>query len=628
MSENQAPGAGKDANQTSAALELLKLRGAISDIAISEGRLKIREGQLQVWVARYNSEAQDTSDTALAAKAQQQLDTLKPQLASAQEELARLQAEKAALTQQQQAILEKLNLPSIEAARTLTSRDSGVAWSPAPPARNIIKFQRRRSRRRVFWFSTVVVLLVMILAVVAVLRGPFSLLPTSTPLTLAPEPTPTPNTPVYSASGSGPSDISCQNNVGYNCYDPEQIQQAFGLNPLYHQGYTGQGQAIVILGLGNTTALQSDLTHFDQAWGLPDPDLQIIQPHGPPAPYTCPDGQDDLQFENTLDVEWSHAIAPGAKIVLIIGDNSGGSTMKEHCIHYSLDTDVAYALNHHLGNIITMSYSGSELGDATESAREHSTDLRFFQNADAIFKKAAEQHVTVLASAGDEGATSRNDLTKADSYWNLPSVEWPASDPYVLAVGGTSLSISNATGDYLDETVWSQQNDAATGGGISSVFAEPTYQSFVPDQAQFQGKRGVPDVSFPADNFLLYESEIPWDPATTNPAFNHWYVAGGTSLSTPCWAGLIAIADQVAQQPLGLIQPALYWMSGAGMHDIQLGDNSFAGVKGYSAGPGYDLASGWGTPIADHFIPALLQATLDLSPGCTHNPRLCQPPPT
>src|ERR1051326_198306 len=112
MSEQHTPGAGKDGTQASAALELLKLRGAISDIAINEGRLKIREGQLQVWVARYTSEAQNTSDAALAAKAQQQLDTLKPQLASVKEELARLEAEKATLTQQQQAILEKLKLSS------------------------------------------------------------------------------------------------------------------------------------------------------------------------------------------------------------------------------------------------------------------------------------------------------------------------------------------------------------------------------------------------------------------------------------------------------------------------------------------------------------------------------------
>src|ERR1051326_619627 len=135
MSKNQAPGAGKDGNQTEAALELLKLRGAISDLALDEGRLKIQESQLQVWIARYQSEAQDGQQEALATKAQEQLATLQPQLASLQEQLAQIQTQKADLTQQQEAILAKLKISSIDQARTLTSHDSGVAWSPAPPVK-------------------------------------------------------------------------------------------------------------------------------------------------------------------------------------------------------------------------------------------------------------------------------------------------------------------------------------------------------------------------------------------------------------------------------------------------------------------------------------------------------------
>jgi subtilase family serine protease/transposase-like protein len=622
MSENQAPGVGKDDNQTAAALELLKLRGAISDLAIDEGRLKIQESQLQVWVSRYQSEAQDNQDEALATKARKQLATLQPQLTSLQEQLARIQSQKAELTEQQQAILAKLNISSIDQARTLTSADSGVAWEPPPP----IAFKKRQRRRQssgrpVFLVSGLLIILVVGVVAVTVFHlsfSPASLLTDSTPFA-----TPTPSGPVFSPNGLGPNEVNCS-----NCYNPEQIQQAFGLNPLYRQGLEGQGQTIVILGLGNTSSLKADLTQFDLAWGLPDPTLQVIQPHGPPTPYTCPDNEDDLQFENTLDVEWAHAIAPAAKIVLLIGDNSGGTTSKEHCIHWSLLDDVTYALDHHLGNIISISYAGSELGDLSQTASERAQNKAFYQEADAVFKRAATMHVTVIASSGDEGATSRDDLTKTDSYWKQANVEWPASDPYVLGVGGTSLDIADPTGTYNDEAVWFEANESASGGGVSAVFSEPAYQKQVANQKMFKGKRGVPDVAFPAEDFLVYESEIPWEAATTTPALTHWYLAGGTSLSTPCWAGLIALANQLYGKPLGFIQPALYGMNGEYLNDITVGNNTFAGVTGYEAQPGYDLVTGWGTPVANRFIPALIQATISLSPGCKRNQHLCtwQPP--
>lgn len=632
MSEHQAPEPGKAENQTAAALELLRLRGAISDLAIDEGRLKIQEQQLQIWIARYRGEAQQAQadrDEALAARALQQLGTLQPQLTGIQERLARLQEQKTAFAQQQQRILEQLNIPTIEAARALTSADSGVSWSPAPPAKQVVAPRRRRlASRPVFWFSIVAAMLVIVLAVVGIPRLPFFQAPQSSGVTQAITPTPTPEGPVFTPNGTGPSDARCQGAIGFDCYNPEQIQQAFSLNPLYRQGFDGHGQTIVILGAGHTTTLQADLQHFDQTWGLPDPDFQVLQPHGPPAPYKCPGGYDGLQFENTLDVEWSHAMAPGAKIVLIIGDNNSGISTQANCGNGSIPQDVTYALNHHLGNVISISYGGSELGDVSETAGDHAADRVYYRDADAIFQRAANQHVTVLASAGDQGATNPNDFTNPNSYWKLPNVEWPASDPYVLAVGGTSLTIGDPSGTYDGEAVWDHP-DAATGGGLSSVFAEPAYQKQVPNQAMFQGKRGIPDVAFPAENFSLYESTDAGVLGKADSQLNHWDLAGGTSLSAPCWAGLIAIADQMYQQPLGFIQPALYRLGGAGMHDITIGGNTFAGVQGYQAQPGYDLVSGWGTPIADEFVPALIQTTFEMSPGCQHFHHLCtwQPPP-
>ncbi len=623
MSEHQMPGAGQDGAQAAPALELLKLRGAISDLALDEGRLKIQESQLQVWINRYQSEAQDTQDEARASKAREQLAILHPQLASVQEQLTRIQAQKAALTEQQQAILAKLNIASIDQARTITSADSGVAWSPAPPANLPKSPQRRRpSGRPAFWISGLLIMLVVSVVAFTILHMSSPPAPLSTGIMPTATATPTPEPPVFTANGTGPTDQNCQFTIGFHCYSPEQVQQAFSLTPLYRKGIDGRGQTIVILGAGYTTTLKADLAHFDQVWGLPDPDFQILQPHGPPAKYICPGNEDNLQLENTLDVEWSHAMAPGARIILIIGDNGGGSP-EENCGNGSLPEDVNYALNHHLGNIISISYGGSELGNVSETARQHAEDKDYYQNADAIFRRAAEQHVTVLTSAGDEGATNENDFTKPGSYWNRPNIEWPASDPYVLAVGGTSLTIADATGTYESESVWNDPNHAATGGGLSSIFAEPGYQKQVPNQHMFQGKRGIPDVAFPAEDFILYASATAGILGRVDSQLNHWDLAGGTSLSAPCWAGLIALANQMYHKPLGFIQPALYWMHGEGMHDITSGGNSFAGVTGYEAQPGFDLASGWGTPIADEFIPALIQATLEISPGCKHAQHLC-----
>jgi hypothetical protein len=450
--------------------------------------------------------------------------------------------------------------------------------------------------------------------------------PTAVPASPTVAVAPTPSGPFFSPNGTGPTNTECGNFAGYRCYSPEDVQQAFNITSLYRDGFDGRGQTIVILGAGQTASLQSDLHQFDQAWSLPDVQVQILQPHGPPAPYQCPGGYDGLQVENTLDVEWSHAIAPGANIILIIGDNNVGSP-KENCVHNSIPDDVNYALNNHLGQVISISYSGSELGDISESAAEHAADQRYYLREHSVFERAASEHVTVIAAAGDDGATNSNDFTKDDSYWNSPNVGWPASDPDVLAVGGTVLAPGGTANDftYGNEVAWNYAGYAATGGGLSAVFSEPDYQKTVPDQSIFQGKRGVPDVAFPASDFVLYNSaETGFLGQKNSQYWNHWDIIGGTSLSTPCWAGLIAIADQMRGEPLGMIQPILYNLQGDGMHDIISGDNSFAGVQDYQAGLGYDLVTGWGTPIADVFLFELIQAADHTQASCPDPHRPCQ----
>lgn len=437
-------------------------------------------------------------------------------------------------------------------------------------------------------------------------------------------PTATPTSPpapwAFTPAGTGPSLAECQSVLASACYSPEQMQQAFGLTSLYKQGITGAGQTIVIIGSGNAPNIQSDLQAFDKAWGLPDPpSFKVLQPFGPPVPYTCSDGVDGLELENTLDVEWSHAMAPGASIVLVIGANNERKHTpppnENKCGLDYLEDDVQYALDNHLGNIISISYGGSELGGDTDTAQDKVYEQQEYDAGHAIFQRAAQEHVTVMASSGDDGATNARDPNNPNLYWNKANVSWPASDPYVLAVGGTTLTVKDNFGDYGSEIAWNG-NGAATGGGLSILYSEPSYQQKVPDQSILNGQRGIPDVAMPADqNYVIYLSDMPslLDLGQFKSSWQHWGLIGGTSASSPSWAGIMALADQMAGQPLGFIQPALYSMQGKDMNDITQGGNSFnignrQTVQGYNAGPGYDLVTGWGTPIADQLLPALIQA--------------------
>jgi subtilase family serine protease len=471
--------------------------------------------------------------------------------------------------------------------------------------------QSRRSRG-VVWLAGIMVLIVVLASLGVIWHFRSAPAPAPTSSTTRPTPQPitvsTNNQPFYQPTGNLPSYEYCVTHLTTPCFSPEAIQQAFHLNSLYRSGYTGKGQTIVLLDAGHTTTLRADLQHFDQTWGLPDPSLTIVTPHGPAAPYTCAGGIDYLEGETTLDVEWAHSIAPGAKIVIVLGSNRVGDTLQENCSgDLTLQEDVDYTIAHQLGQVLSMSFGSSELGLDTDTASDKTGEQQYYQQGARLFQEAAAQHITVLAAAGDAGVTNPNDASNPDSFWNKPNVSWPASDPNVLAVGGTSLTL-DASDNYQSETVWDDPKLGSTGGGLSAVFPEPAYQKQVPNQNLFHGSRAIPDVAFPADGFLVYMSGNTQGLGQINPQWRNWDVVGGTSVSAPCWAGLIAIANQVRGQPLGLIQPILYALQGKGMHDITTGSNSYHGVTGYLALTGFDLVSGWGTPIADQLIPDLVQA--------------------
>ncbi len=382
------------------------------------------------------------------------------------------------------------------------------------------------------------------------------------------------------------------------CFSPEQVQTFYHLNSLYHKGYDGRGSTIVIIDSFGSPTIKRDLHIFDQVFGLPDPPkFDVLYPLG------------DVQFdpknpehvgwagEATLDVEWAHAIAPGANIVLLVSPVAETEGVQGFPEFEQLSI---YALDQQLGQIITQSFGASEptlVGDACREGLGNGEDL--LKEYDLkVYQRAVREHVTVLASSGDAGATNEDcSLRQEYPYRN---VGWPASDPYVTAVGGTKMMLKNPSGAYGGEQVWNEDG-GASGGGISQFYAEPDWQKNLPNQAALHGKRAIPDVSWGAAvNFAFYHSYPGEEPG--------WSAIGGTSASAPQWAGLIAIANQMAGKPLGFLNPALYKLAGQGFHDITQGNNGLHGVPGFQASQGWDMSTGWGTPDAAALLPLLIAA--------------------
>jgi subtilase family serine protease len=383
-----------------------------------------------------------------------------------------------------------------------------------------------------------------------------------------------------------PTDIVCRTYIGIPCYSPQEIQNAYGLTPILSAGYTGSGETIIIIDSFGSPTIAQDLETFDADYGLPDPpSFTVLAPLGT-LPFD-PTNSDQVgwAFETTLDVEWAHAMAPNANIVLLtspVSQNEGMQGMPEFL---SLER---YALKFQLGKIISQSWGATENTLFTQAGRQ------VFEDFERFYEDAAQQNVTVLASAGDSG--SANLETNATTYYAFPTVIFPASSPLVTAVGGTSL-YADTSGNYQSETVWNNSIGAG-GGGVSQQFPEPLYQKLLLNSVQkaLRNYRGIPDVAYNADPntaILVYAGFL--------PGAAGYYFIGGTSEGSPQWAGIIADANQLAGHPLGFLNLKLYSLvalvgQSQFFHDITIGNNSFNGVPGYAATTGWDLASGWGTP--------------------------------
>jgi subtilase family serine protease len=373
---------------------------------------------------------------------------------------------------------------------------------------------------------------------------------------------------------------------------PGQIRTAYNVGPLAARGIVGTGQTIVVVDSFGSPTIVHDLASFDSHFKLPaPPSLRIIHPAGPIPRYHASADRISWASETTLDVEWVHVMAPGARIVLAetpTSENEGTTGFPQ------IVTAERVVLRRHLGQVISQSFAATE---QTFPSKKSVTKLR------AVYQLAEADHVPVLSATGDEGATAYK-YNMVDLYTHR-AVSWPASDPLVTAVGGTQLDLrSNGTRRKAD-VAWS-----GSGGGLSIYFARPSYQHGVRDVTG--AKRGVPDVSMDAScssSVAIYAS-FPGSGA------DPWSSICGTSVATPLLAGLVALASQVAGHSLGLINPALYAMLAAharGIVDIRKGNNTATftqdghnvTVTGFSARKGYDLVSGVGTVNAAYFVPEL-----------------------
>jgi subtilase family serine protease len=386
----------------------------------------------------------------------------------------------------------------------------------------------------------------------------------------------------------------CQVQLQISCYSPLQYRVAYDLNPLYARGITGAGKTIVIVDSFGSPTIQNDLNTFDAQWGLPNTTVDVRQFGNIPAFNPSDSVMVGWAQETTLDVEYAHSIAPGAKIVLAetpVAETEGTTGLPE------MMNAEQTLIDQGVPDVITQSFGATENTFPGFDQGNYSSllDLRY------AFKDAAAHHVTVLASSGDQGATGAE--ADGSTLYPMPVNSWPSSDPLVTSVGGTQLKLDDAGNRLSPDVVWNDGYGAA-GGGLSQIFSRPLYQIGVTGVVDH--KRGTPDISMSAavdGGALVYYS-------FTSPG---WHIFGGTSEASPIFSGVVALADQYAGHRLGLINPALYALGalshvgvpGTGIVDVTSGDNSFAGVTGYSAARGYDLASGWGTIDAAKFVPAL-----------------------
>src|SRR5215471_3928687 len=442
-----------------------------------------------------------------------------------------------------------------------------------------------------------------------------------------------------SGSTTPPAQSDCAS-VGRRCFTPASMQASYNLPALYAAGDEGQGKTIAIIDSFGNPNMASDLGNFNTQMGLPHmcgepgvtcsagmPTFQHVFWNGVTQVKAPPPGSNGTgsqtrniwALETSLDVEWAHSIAPEANILLMT--TNPAETLGVQGFPAMMNAE-QFIVDHGEANVISQSFAAAE---ETFGSTQSLMNLRH------AYISAAADGVTVLGSSGDGGtANSTFQPVKNPTVFPFPTVEWPASDPLVTGVGGTYLCTNPVTGTGVDSAdppvnCQSPANPGVReigwigfGGVFSHVFAKPFYQDTLPARSTaIDSMRGVPDIAYQASSrtgVLVYDTA----PGATglkcpsgNPCSAGWYVVGGTSSSCPQWAGLVAIADQIAGHGLGQINPTLYALaSGANysnyFYDVTNGNNQAnPAVPGYPATTGWDPVTGLGTPNAATLVPAL-----------------------
>ncbi len=427
--------------------------------------------------------------------------------------------------------------------------------------------------------------------------------------------------------------------INRRCFTPDAMHNSYNYASLLAANHQGQGKTIALIDSFGSATISSDLATFDAAFNLPHmcgetgpdakgctagmPTFSILTVQGsPPANSPPPNngtGQENHDLwagEVTLDVEWAHATAPLANILLVTTPTA--ETLGVQGLQQMMNAE-QYVIDHHLADVISQSFGTGE-GAFHNGLAATINQLR------QAFIDAQANNVTVFASSGDGGTTnSLKEPVKNPDVIPYPSVGWPASDPLVTAVGGTYLCTDGATGTTVDNVsppVNCQTNVPVrevgwidSGGGYSILFPRPAFQDTLPAGSTFVGSsagapgpntnmRGVPDIAYQASartGVLIFLD-------------GSWFIIGGTSAGSPQWAGLIAIADEMAGHDLGYINPALYQiaanpaMYANDFYDVTTGNNQTTSIPGYSASPGWDAVTGLGSPNVANLIPDLIAA--------------------
>ncbi|MFI1168044.1 S8 family serine peptidase [Streptomyces sp. NPDC020801] len=440
------------------------------------------------------------------------------------------------------------------------------------------------------------------LAVAALAAAPLAGVTTAAPTTV-PHPKAVPTVAGHNLVHGVASPLSieqCRAKWKIACYNPLQYRTAYNLNPLYRKGITGKGRTIVIVDSFGSPTVQHDLDVYSKQFGLPSTKVNVVK--WGKVPVFDPKNPDMTGWagETSLDVEMAHAVAPDAKIVLVetaVSETEGTTGLPE-----MMDAE-KYLIDHGVGDVISQSFGATE----NTFPGFGKGDFSSIRNLRYAFQDAYRKHVTVLASSGDGGATDLKEDGK--TYYKERVNSWPSSDPLVTSVGGTQLHLNDKGERVKPDSVYN--DNGAGGGGQSHVFSRPAFQNRV--KKVVGARRATPDVSMAAA-----VNGGAWVYSSFDPTAIGWEVSGGTSEASPLFSGIVALADQAAGHRVGNINEALYNLSRpAAQHDKNTGivdvndgtDNSYAGVTGYKAVNGFDMATGVGTVDALRFVPALARAS-------------------